>query len=250
MLREERLQVILKMLDLNQRVSSVELAEMLNVSDDTIRRDLNELAENGLLKKVHGGAIPKSPTSPYKLTERVNIAHEEKLELARKVQDYFKDGQVILLDNGSTNMEVARLMRSDLKATVFTTSIPIAQILCEHPNIDLFILGGRVFKDAQNTFGTEVIELLSKIRADICILGICGVHQNIGMTIPDWGEAVVKRKMVDISKQVIALVTSDKLNTAESYIVCSFDDLDVMLVDSSIDAKELMQYQDLGLAIL
>jgi DeoR/GlpR family transcriptional regulator of sugar metabolism len=92
--------------------------------------------------------------------------------------------------------------------------------------------------------------LLSKIRADICILGICGVHQGIGMTIPDWGEAVVKRKMVAISKQVIALVTSDKLNTAESYIVCSFDELDVMLVDNTIDATELQRYKELGLTIL
>ncbi len=99
MLREERLQIILKMLETDQRVSSVQLAEILNVSDDTIRRDLNELDENGLLKKVHGGAIPKSP-NPYKLTERINISHEEKIVLAQKAQQFFKDGQVIILDNG------------------------------------------------------------------------------------------------------------------------------------------------------
>jgi DeoR/GlpR family transcriptional regulator of sugar metabolism len=249
MLREERLQIILKMLETDQRVSSVQLAEILNVSDDTIRRDLNELDENGLLKKVHGGAIPKSP-SPYKLTERINISHEEKIILAQKAQQFFKDGQVIILDNGSTNMEVARLMSTDLKATVFTTSIPIAQILCEHHNIELFMLGGRVFKDAQNTYGTEVIELLSKIRADIFLLGVCGMHYQIGVTMPDWGESVVKRKMKEISAKTIALVTADKLNTAENYVVCSYQQIDIMLTDDTISESQLLDYQDLGVEIL
>ena len=249
MLREERLQIILKMLETDQRVSSVQLSEILNVSDDTIRRDLNELAENGLLKKVHGGAIPKSP-SPYKLTERINIAHEEKLVLAQKAQQFFRDGQVIILDNGSTNMEVARLMSPDLKATVFTTSIPIAQILCEHPNIELFLLGGKVFKDAQNTYGTEVIELLSKIRADIFLLGVCGMHHKIGVTMPDWGESVVKRKMVEVSEKVIALVTADKLNTAENYVVCSYQQIDVMLADDTISESQLIDYQGIGVKVL
>ena len=249
MLREERLQIILKRLETDQRVSSVQLSEILNVSDDTIRRDLNELAENGLLRKVHGGAIPKSP-SPYKLTERINIAHEEKLVLAQKAQQFFKDGQVIVLDNGSTNMEVARLMSPDLKVTVFTTSIPIAQILCEHPNIELFMLGGRVFKDAQNTYGTEVMELLNKIRADIFLLGVCGMHHKIGVTMPDWGESVVKRKMVEISEKVIALVTADKLNTAESYVVCSYQQIDIMLADDTITDFQLTDYQGIGVEVL
>jgi DeoR/GlpR family transcriptional regulator of sugar metabolism len=248
MLREERLQIILKMLDTDQRVSSVQLAEILNVSDDTIRRDLNELDENGLLKKVHGGAIPKSP-SPYKLTERINILHEEKIILAQKAQQFFKDGQVIILDNGSTNMEVARLMSPNLKATVFTTSIPIAQILCEHPTIELFMLGGKVFKDAQNTYGTEVIELLSKIRADIFLVGVCGMHHHIGVTMPDWGESVVKRKMVEISAKTIALVTADKINTAENYVVCTYQQIDVLLTDNSISETQLIDYKGVGVEV-
>jgi len=242
MLREERLQIILKMLETNQRVSSVELSEIINVSDDTIRRDLNELAENGLLKKVHGGAVPRS-AHPYKLKERIKVAHEEKMVLAQKAQAYFHDGQVILLDNGSTNMEVARMMSPDLKATNFTNSLQIAQILCEHPSIQLFFLGGKVFKDAQNTYGAEVIEMLQKIRADICILGVCGIHHDIGVTIQDRGENQVKRKMVDISQKVVALVTASKVNTAESYVVCTLDELDVMLTDDCIDEALLKDYQ-------
>ncbi|MEA5139097.1 DeoR/GlpR family DNA-binding transcription regulator [Arcicella rigui] len=245
MLREERLQIILKMLETNQRVSSIELAEILNVSDDTIRRDLNELAEEGLLKKVHGGAIPKSP-SPYKLKERIHIAHEEKIVLAKKVQSYFKDGQVILMDNGSTNMEVAKMMSPDLRATVFTTSIPIAQILCEHPNIELFLLGGKVFKDAQNTYGTEVIELLSKMRADVLLIGVCGIHHQVGVTMPDWGESVVKRKMVEVADKVIALVTADKLNTAENFVVCPYSRLDVVITGEGITEDALADYRGIG----
>ncbi|WP_026994709.1 DeoR/GlpR family DNA-binding transcription regulator [Flectobacillus major] len=248
MLREERLQIILKMLETNQRVSSVELSEILNVSDDTIRRDLNELAENGLLRKVHGGAVPKAPHS-YKLKERIHIAHEEKLVLAQKAQVFFEDNQVILLDNGSTNMEVAKLMSPDLKATVFTNSLSIAQILCEHQHIQLFFLGGRVFKDAQNTYGVEVVEMLQKIRADICMIGVCAIHHQIGVTIQDWDENQVKRKMVEISQKVVALVTADKVNTAENYVVCPFKELDVMLTDNKIPENQLLDYQKQGVLI-
>jgi DeoR/GlpR family transcriptional regulator of sugar metabolism len=191
---------------------------------------------------VHGGAVPRS-AHPYKLKERIKVAHEEKMVLAQKAQAYFHDGQVILLDNGSTNMEVARMMSPDLKATVFTNSLQIAQILCEHPSIQLFFLGGKVFKDAQNTYGAEVIEMLQKIRADICILGVCGIHHDIGVTIQDWGENQVKRKMVDISQKVVALVTASKVNTAESYVVCTLDELDVMLTDDCIDKALLKDYQ-------
>jgi len=210
---------------------------------------LNELAENGLLQKVHGGAIPKSP-SPYKLIERINILHEEKIVLAKKAQQFFKDDQLIILDNGSTNMELARLMSPNLKATIFTTSIPIGQILCQHPNIELFMLGGKVFKDAQNTYGTEVIELLSKIRANVFVLGVCGIHHKIGITMPDWGESVVKRKMVEVSTKVIALVTADKINTAYNYMVCSFHQIDLMLTDDTICESLLIDYMGIGVEVL
>jgi DeoR/GlpR family transcriptional regulator of sugar metabolism len=147
-------------------------------------------------------------------------------------------------------MEVARLMSPDLKATVFTTSIPIAQILCEHQNIDLFLLGGKVFKDAQNTYGSEVTDLLSKIRADIFLLGVCGMHHQIGVTMPDWGESVVKRKMVEVSEKVVALITADKLNTAESYVVCGYQEIDVMLIDDTITETQLNDYKSKGVVIL
>ena len=108
----------------------------------------------------------------------------------------------------------------------------------------------KVFKDAQNTYGTEVIELLSKIRADIFVLGVCGMHHQIGVTMPDWGESVVKRKMTDISAKTIALVTADKLNTAENYVVCSYQQIDVMLTDDTISESQLVDYQGVGVEVL
>lgn len=248
MLKEERLQIILKMLETNQRVTSLELSQILNVSDDTIRRDLNELDQNGLLLKVHGGAIPKSST-PYKLKERVNFAHEEKVILAQKSLEFFKDGQVIILDNGSTNMEVAKVIPLDMKLTIFTNSIPVAQILSEHPNVELFLLGGKVFKDAQTTYGHDVIEVLGQIRADLCLLGICSIHPEIGLTIPDYEECQSKRKMVEVSQKVIALVTADKIGTAENFVVCKYKDLDIMLTDGVLYETLPAEYRGKGVEI-
>ncbi len=248
MLREERLQIILKMLETNERVSSVALAEMLNVSDDTIRRDLHTLAENGLLQKVHGGAIPRS-SGPFKLKERIHIAPDEKRMLAQKAQQYFHDGDVIILDNGTTNMEVARLISPQLKATVVTPSLSIASILCDHAHIDLYFLGGKVFKDAQITTGIEAIKMLDKIRADVCMIGVCAIHPSVGVTIQDWEENQVKSKMVEVSQQVIALVTSDKIDTAEHYVVCPFTRLNVMLTDDQITPSQLIAYQNKGVDI-
>ena len=228
MLREQRLQHILQKLSTQQRVSSVELSEELKVSDDTIRRDLHELASNGLLKKVHGGAVPSVPKAPapIKLAERIAYAQAEKQIIAQKAIGLFKNGQSVILDNGSTNMLIAQQLPPDLRLTIFTNSLSIAQILCEHGGIEVIFLGGQVFKQAQVTVGAGTIQTLSKIRADWGIIGVCSIHPSIGVTTPHWEESLVKQKMIEVSEKVVATAWRDKFETAATCWVCDFDDLD------------------------
>ncbi len=251
MLREERLQYILQKLALSQRVSSVELSQELTVSDDTIRRDLNELAKAGLLKKVHGGAIPSVPKAPapLKLTERIAYAQDEKQEIARKALPLFESGQTIILDNGSTNMLIARSLPPELNAQIFTNSLSIAQILSEHPNVEVHVMGGWIFKRAQVTLGAAVINTIERLRPDFCIMGVCSIHHELGVTTPYWEEALVKQKMAQVSKKVIATAWKDKFNTAETCKVCDYEELDLLITSSQTANENIESYRNKGVEI-
>ncbi|WP_198555275.1 DeoR/GlpR family DNA-binding transcription regulator [Siphonobacter sp. SORGH_AS_0500] len=251
MLREERLQYILQKLVQQQRVSSVELSQELNVSDDTIRRDLNELAKDGLLKKVHGGAVPAVPKAPapLKLTERIAYAQTEKQEIAQKALAVFESGQTIILDNGSTNMLIARSLPPELQVQIFTNSLSIAQILSEHPNVEVHLMGGWIFKRAQVTLGAAVINMIERLRPDLCIMGVCSIHHELGVTTPYWEEALVKQKMTQVSKKVIATAWKDKFNTAETCKVCDYEELDLLITSSQAPTENLSSYLNKGVEI-
>lgn len=251
MLRDERLQYILRKLSTHQRVSSVELSQELKVSDDSIRRDLNELAAAGLLKKVHGGAVPAIPKAPAPLglAERINYAQEEKEEIARKAAALFRDGQTVIIDNGSTNMLIARSLPPDLKAQIFTNSLTIAQILSEHPFVEVNMLGGLIFKRAQVAVGAGVISTIERLRPDFCIMGVCSIHHEIGLTTPYWEEALIKQKMVEVSKKVVATAWRDKFNTADTCQVCDYEELDLLITSSVVTPDQLVSYRDKGVEI-
>jgi DeoR/GlpR family transcriptional regulator of sugar metabolism len=251
MLRDERLQFILHRLGERQRVNSIELSQELNVSDDTIRRDLHELATQRLLKKVHGGAVPVLPKAPapLNLAERVRYAQPQKEIIAEKALKLFEDGQTIILDNGSTNMLIASKLPPTLHATVFTNSVAIAQILCNHPTVEIILLGGRLFKRAQVAVGAGVIESLGRLRADVGIVGVCSIHPGVGVTTPDWEESLVKQKMVDVSKRVVATAWQDKFGTADNCLVCPFDELDVLVTDSSLTDAQRAEYEGRGVEL-
>ena len=253
MLREERLQYILQKLETEKRISSIHLSQELRISDDTIRRDLNELAEQGLIKKVHGGAMQIAPKSsvPLHYETRLQHAQEEKKVLAKKAISLFKDGQTIILDGGSTtNFQVAQQLPKALQATIFTNSLPIATALTNYENIEVVMLGGKIFKSMYSTIDIKVIEALNEVRADICLLGICSIHHQIGVTNIFREEAFVKRKMAEISAKTVVLATADKIDTAETYLVCKYTDINVLVTDEKVAQEVLEKYEDKGVAIM
>ncbi|MDJ1482090.1 DeoR/GlpR family DNA-binding transcription regulator [Cytophagaceae bacterium YF14B1] len=249
MLKEERHQYILQKLLENRKVISLELQKELQVSDDTIRRDLQELADIGLIKKVHGGAIPK-PELPYDMNERLHISETEKQIIAEKAIGLFSDDQVIILDNGTTNLLVAKLLPSTLKATIFTNSLQIAHELVTHPEVETIMLGGKIFKQAQAAIGIETVESLAMIRADWCLIGVCSIHPEVGVTSQSREESQVKRKMVEVSQKIIATATYDKMNTAENFLVCTTESLDILITDNRIEKTLLQQYEKMDIQIL
>ncbi len=237
MLKHERKKFILNKLSNGQKILIQDLCDDLQVSDDTIRRDLKELSEIGLLEKVHGGALPKSPI-PFEYTQREDYAIKDKKIIAAKAAGLITAGQVILLDGGTTNLELVRALPHDLEITVFTNNFPLATELMCHPGIDAYFLGGRIDRKSRVTMGIDVIEGLAGVRADMFMLGVCSIDYSAGITMRTREEGSVKKAFMKSAHQTVALSTSDKIGTAETYVLCDIEEVDILITDNNLSEEE------------
>lgn len=249
MLKEERQNYILdKIRELN-KVKSNELALELSVSEDTIRRDLNQLSHNGLILKVHGGAL-STHQKLYHYNESSVFNRENKIIVAKKAISLLKDGQIIIMSGGTTNLEFSRLIPKNLKLTIYTYSLTIAMQLTEHANIDIIFVGGKLHKEAMVTVGVNVLKVLSKIKADLCFLGTSGIDIGEGITEVGYEVSFIKRVMIASSSIVVALLTSDKLNTKQRFPVCDLNEIHTMITDLNPDDPQLHPYIRKGMNMM
>ena len=249
MLTEERRQAILERLTSDGKVVAAELSKSLAVSPDTVRRDLRELADAGLLRRVHGGALPAAVGGrPYAV--RREQAPVAKAAIARATSRLLRNGQVILLDSGTTTLEVARHLPPDLEATVITNSPPIAVVLAEHPTVDVTVLGGVLEKDAHALVGAATIETLRSVRADVLVLGLCSLHPEVGITVMDLEESYVKRAMIANAAEVVAVSSADKLGSAGPYVIGPLDELTHLVTERSAATEQLEAYRAAGIEVV
>ncbi|MCB0527918.1 MAG: DeoR/GlpR transcriptional regulator [Lewinellaceae bacterium] len=246
MLKKERQALILREVNIHNKVSHGDLSEQLGVSEDTVRRDLQELADQDLLVKVRGGAISRS-FHIYSYKENQIYAYQEKTTIAQKAISLLRDGMLVLISGGTTNLEVARILPPELKATFCTVSLPTALQLAEHPSSDTIFIGGRISSSAQISTGGEVIRKLADLRPDLCLLGANSIDPEAGVTDSDWDVVEVKQMMVSVSKKVAALAISEKLNSAQKMKVCSLAQLDYLLTELEPHNPLLKPYQVNGL---
>jgi DeoR/GlpR family transcriptional regulator of sugar metabolism len=249
MLTDERRALILDRLGTQGRVLAADLSDELAVSADTIRRDLRELDDAGLLRRVHGGALPRhGDASPF--AARARRAPEAKASIARRAAECVHDGQVVVLDGGTTTLELARALREDLSASIITTSPPIALALADHPGLEVTVVGGTLRPSALVTVGATAIEAFRLIRADLVFLGVCGVHPEIGVTTEDLEERHVKAAMIDGAAEVVALADHDKLGTAMPIVVAPLSAVTQLVTDAAADDAALAPYRALGIEVL
>jgi DeoR/GlpR family transcriptional regulator of sugar metabolism len=246
MLTAERKQEILGRLERDGKVVASELVATLGVSEDTVRRDLRDLAEQGLLQRVHGGALPAAFTSSF--AQRLAIAHEEKVALADAALPLLDGARVIVLDGGTTPLELARRLPAAFDGTAITNSPPVAEALAAHPRAEVVLIGGRLIKEAQVAVGAAAVDALRAVRADVCVLGICSLHPEVGVTTNDHDESQVKRAMVACAGEVIALATADKLRTASPWVVAQLSDVDHLVTDG--DAELTRPYATAGIDVV
>jgi DeoR/GlpR family transcriptional regulator of sugar metabolism len=248
-LPEERRHEILAILAKEGKLTVPDLSRVLNVSVDTIRRDLKELEQAGHLARVHGGALPKSPSTPPYSARKVQNKSARK-EVARETAKLIQHGQTILFDSGTTALEIARYLPSDLTATVITVSPPVVMALSTRTNIKIIMLPGTLDRSSMSVTGSATMEALKRIRADICISGVCSIHPEIGVTTTSYEEAEIKRQMIHNASEVIVAATADKLGTAVQFEVSGIGSINLLVTESTVALETLIPYQKAGINVI
>ncbi len=249
MLTEERRRIILDLLRREGKVLAAEQGARFGVSKDTIRRDLRDLAEAGLLQRVHGGALSRSPTDA-RYTIRQSESPTAKTAIAMAAANLVRPGQVVILDAGTTALQVAEQLPLHLRATIVTTSPPAAMALGGHPDIEIVLVGGRLVKESLAVAGAEAVEALRSVRADLCILGVAGLHPEVGMSILNLEEVYVKRAMIEGAAEVAVVAAGDKFGTAAPYVVGPLSMLTHVVTERAVDERILAPYRAMGLTLV
>ncbi|MBX3242509.1 MAG: DeoR/GlpR transcriptional regulator [Chitinophagaceae bacterium] len=248
MLKRERQSFILREVNLHNRVLSVDLSQKMGVSEDTIRRDLNEMAKNHQLIKVHGGALSKS----FHLSDSENLVYASsgKKTIAHKALSLIKNGMFILTTGGTTIIELAKSLPPELNATFITPSLPAAYEYIHHPYIDVIFTGDRISKSSKIAIGAETVAKIKDIRADLCFLGINAIDADVGITDNDWEVVQVKKAMIGSARQVVALTISEKLNSSQKIRVCGLDKVNVLITELDPGDTQLEPYRKTGMTVL
>jgi len=248
-LPDERRQIIIDRLAWRGRVLAGDLAREFGTSEDTIRRDLRDMAAAGKCRRVYGGALPLSPASGA-LAARSAEAPERKAALGRAAAALARPGQVLFFDAGSTNAAIARALPAGLGLTVATNAPDIASDLVGRPGVELIVIGGRVDPRSGAALGARALRDAREIRADLAFLGACAVDAEAGVAAFEAEEAAFKRLVAERAKSVAVAVTTDKLGTAAPFAVAPLARLAYLVVEADAPEEALAPLRQTGVSVL
>jgi DeoR/GlpR family transcriptional regulator of sugar metabolism len=249
MLTAQRKKLILARLAQEGQIIAKDLAGEWGVSEDTIRRDLRELAARGRLQRVHGGALPAS-LADGDLRVRESVSVREKVALGRTAAAMIRSGQVVILDGGTTAIQFARHLDPDLKATLITHSPNVAVELAAHSGVEIVMLGGRLFRHSMVNVGAALIDAASKVRADSYFMGVTGVHPKAGLSTGDSEEAAVKRALHERAAETIVLASSEKLLAASAFVIAPLSEVAAVVVPASTSPRKISSIRACGVKVL
>ncbi|MEO6313948.1 MAG: DeoR/GlpR family DNA-binding transcription regulator [Chitinophagaceae bacterium] len=249
MLKKERQAFIFHQISLHNKVLSASLSDEMNVSEDTIRRDLQDLADEGRIIKVHGGALSQS--FGYGGTPDAKIyAHELKKIIAQKAVALIKDGMFILTTGGTTILEIARMLPAQLKATFISGSIPAVLEYARHPNIEVILIGDKVNKNSKITVGGDAIAKIKQLKADLCLMGVNAIDHAHGITDNDWDVVQVKKAMIESSQKTVCLSISEKINSFQPIQVCPINEINTLITELDPANEVLRPFVNAGMNVL
>ena len=250
---EERQQSIAARVMTQGRASVAELAQTYDVTTETVRRDLAVLDRAGVLRRVHGGAVPMRALHLVEpsIDERESTRVGHKQAIARAAAEFLPQaGAAVLFDAGTTTARVAALLPADRDVLVVTNSVPVAARVAALGTVPLHLLGGRVRGITQAAVGENAVRTLESLRVDIAFIGTNGITVRHGLSTPDPEEAAVKRAMVECANFVVVLADSSKIGREDLVSFAPIDSVDVLVTDSEITADDYARFTEHGLDIV
>ncbi|MEO6069725.1 MAG: DeoR/GlpR family DNA-binding transcription regulator [Chitinophagaceae bacterium] len=249
MLKKERQAYILHQVNLHNKVLAINLSQDISVSDDTIRRDLQDLAEEGKIIKVHGGALSKSFHKGDLSSEQV-YSYVNKGIIAQKAAKLVKDGMFVITSGGTTIVEMAKALPDNLNATFISGSIASLMEYAKHPTIEVIAIGDKVSKNSKITIGTGAINQIRQIQSDLCFLGINAIDVAFGISDNDWDVVQMKKAMIESAQKVVCLTISEKINSLQPIKVCTLKEIDILITELPSSDPLLKPYVEAGITVL
>ncbi|RYE39269.1 MAG: DeoR/GlpR transcriptional regulator [Sphingobacteriales bacterium] len=245
--KKERKELIIKQVGIHTRLMFGDLVKLIDVSEDTIRRDVNELADEGLVIRIKGGVM----TSAYHVGEKTKTySQADKIIIAEKTISLLKDGMIVLTGGGTSVREFIKRIPDTCHATFITVNPLTAVALLDKPQIKTIMIGGCVSNYSQMVVSGEVYASLSDIKADLCILGINAIDIDHGLTDSDWETVQVKKAMINAAVRVAVLTISEKLNSSMQMKIADLDEIDYLITELSPEHAILSGYQSRKFQIL
>ncbi len=250
MYAKERQQKIVELISDKNQVSVKELCEVFHASPGTIRNDLSYLESLDLLDRTHGGAISVTKIGFERRTLDKVIKHlDEKIAIGRVAANLVADGDVIAVDTSTTTLEMVKCLRSKQDITIVTNDLVIASLVEDFPNVNLLFIGGFIRKGYNCSLGPQAISALSEIHVDKTFLACNGISIEHGITTPNADMAQYKKKIIAISKEVILLSDSSKINKTCFMHIVPISSIDLLITDNYISKKDQEEFKIAGLEI-
>jgi DeoR/GlpR family transcriptional regulator of sugar metabolism len=240
MLAAQRRELLLARLERDRRLVAKDVAAELGVSEDSVRRDLRDLAAAGLCQRVYGGALPASPAVvDYDARRAVGVPSKQRVAAAAAA--LIRPGVTAILDGGTTALAVAHALPPDLRATIVTHSPTVAAALAEHPGVEIYVLGGRLFRHSVVACGAAAVEAAQVVNADLFLLGVTGVHPDAGLTTGDADEAAMKRALSRRAADTYVLASAEKIGAASRFGVLPLTEVAAVVTDAPADDETVQR---------
>lgn len=252
MLQNKRLEQIMELLQRDKMADIRQLSELLGVTPKTIRLDLEKLESMGLLQRVHGGAVlSKQPPSTYPTPSHRQKNLPEKGQIARKALSLLQEKEVILLDDGSTSLELAKLL-GDFRITVLTNDIFIVNELMYKPNVTLYVIGGSMKRDGESYVinGEDAIQFIKKYRVSKLFLGTSTIDLKNGLMIFYYGDRSTKRAFMAAADEVICMVDSSKFGHTAFTRIADVQEVDTIISDPALPDSVAEEYRNCGVQVM
>lgn len=248
MTKRERHQYILDRVAREGRVLTKEMVEEFNTAEDTVRKDFQELTAQGKVQRFHGGVL-KIADEPLDFNDRITQQPTIKQQLAVRAVELVRDKHVLYIDGGTTNLKLAEMLPASYSGTVITNAPAVALALCDHADIEVILIGGNLNRTTKVITGTKAILQLQEVNIECCVLGVSSVSAENGITFPLSDEALLKREVLDHSKQVIVIANKEKLGSVSTFFAADISAIDI-IVTNETDEDILQKYRSFDIEII